>query len=109
VIVDSREAGTGTGRFATGTKMSKVDSQVQHPFFAGAQQKMVEGVQRMASFAEECGKFEQQVGEQALKAIDESARLQREAVAYGLRLQAQWRAMVVDASRAAVEFAAPGA
>ncbi|MBI5513026.1 MAG: hypothetical protein HY909_04615 [Deltaproteobacteria bacterium] len=71
---------------------------------------MTDGVERMRAFYGEAARLEGLSQAQAMTAVDESARLAREFLAYQTQLQAAWRQRSLEACKGMADaFAAPGA
>jgi len=87
----------------------KQTSQSQHNGTASQHQgdafrKMIDDqLGRVASFWSELEKLETKGLEQARAAIDESARLAKEGMVYAAGLAAEWRRMLMDASKQGAE------
>jgi hypothetical protein len=71
---------------------------------------MTDGVERMRAFYGEAARLEGLSQAQAAAAVEESARLAREFLAYQTQLQAAWRQRSLEACKGLAEaFTAPGA
>lgn len=79
----------------------KKTSHVQHNGLTAASwKKMVdEQVERLESFYEQAGSVEEKGIEQARTAIEESARLMKEALTWQTQILAEWRRVSLEATR----------
>lgn len=66
-----------------------------------------EHLRRTESFWKDVAEAEAKGAEQAKMAIDESAKLMKETLDYGLKLSNEWRRMAMDATRRAAETVQP--
>ena len=62
---------------------------------------------RLRAFNEQAVQMQQRAADQAKVAIDESARLMKESLAYGLRLSDEWRKFTAEAVEKMSSFAGP--
>ncbi|MBL9021976.1 MAG: hypothetical protein JNL21_07230 [Myxococcales bacterium] len=68
-----------------------------------------EQISRMDQMAEQLHKMQGQAVERTREAIDETARLMKESLAYSTQLSAEWRKITLDATKKAAEVVAPKA
>lgn len=69
-----------------------------------AKAKADESINKMETFFREIQKMEEKNVETANRAVDESARLWKETIAYGVRLSNEWRALALKTTRQAAEM-----
>lgn len=80
---------TGAGSTgATGSTKSKAD----------------DSIHKMETFFREIQKLEEKNVEAANRAVEESARLWKETIAYGVRLSNEWRTLALKTTRQAAEM-----
>lgn len=81
--------------------MANESSQVQQNPFASAVEAQL---QRVEAFYAQLADLETKALEQHKTAIEESARLSRESIAYGATLAAEWRKASLEATRRTLEM-----
>jgi hypothetical protein len=85
----------------------KNPSQAQQTTPAGGaapKSKADEQITKMETFFREIQKLEERNVEAAHRAIDESSRLWKESIAYGVRLSNEWRTLALKSTRQAAEM-----
>ncbi|MBK7578757.1 MAG: hypothetical protein IPI67_01010 [Myxococcales bacterium] len=75
----------------------------QNPFFDLWTRAAKEQLERMEQLGEQLAKTQGQGVERAQQAIDESAKLMKESLAYGLSLSNEWRKLNSELSKKATE------
>jgi hypothetical protein len=71
---------------------------------AAPKSKADEQITKMETFFRELQKLEERNVDAANRAIDESSRLWKESIAYGVRLSNEWRALALKTTRQAAEM-----
>lgn len=85
--------------------MSNESSQVQQNAFASAAEAQL---QRVEAFYAQLAELEAKALEQHKSALEESARMAREGMAFGATIAAEWRKASLEATRRAVQMMTSG-